>query len=136
MAGQSFAITAVGARLSFHSSSQRRNQASIQIPIWGLPSVQDFKGDLVSMCIAKDRSRAVLVMWFQDLLVSAVSGRRVQYALLMVESGLRQKTKSMMRPGRLLLLRAEGSIRADCLVMIRVDHQLIGTVDGGQTDTE
>jgi hypothetical protein len=92
IAGQSFFITAVGARPSFHSSSQRRSQASIQIPIWGLPSVQDFIGDLVSMCIAKGRSRAVLVMWFQDLLVLAARGRRVRYASRMVESGLRQTT--------------------------------------------
>lgn len=92
IAGQSFAITAVGAWPSFHSSSQRRSQASIQVPIWGLPSVQDFIGDLVSMCIAKGRSRAVLVVWFQDLVVLAVRGRSVRYALEMVESGLRQKT--------------------------------------------
>jgi hypothetical protein len=55
-----------------------------------LPSVQDFIADLVSMCIVKGRSRAVLVMWFQDLLVLAARGRRVRYALLMVKSGSRQ----------------------------------------------
>lgn len=92
MAGQDFVMTAVVLRPSFHNSSQRRSQASIHIPIWGLPSVQDFIGDLVSMCIAKGKSCATLVMWFQDFNVFVARGRRVRYALDMVESGFRQKT--------------------------------------------
>lgn len=92
MAGQGFVMTAVGLRSSFHSSSQRRSQASIHIPICGLPSVQDFIGDLVSICIAKGKSCATLVMWFQDFNVFVARGRRVRYALAMVESGFRQKT--------------------------------------------
>jgi hypothetical protein len=56
------------------------------------PSVQDFIEDLGSMGIAKGRSGAVLVMWFQDSLVLAASGCSVRYALLMVELGVRQTT--------------------------------------------
>jgi hypothetical protein len=92
MAGQGFVMTAAGLWPSSHNSSQRRSQASIQIPIWGLPSVQDFIGDLVSMCIAKGRPCAVLVTWFQDFRVLTARGRRVRYAFEIVESGFRQKT--------------------------------------------
>lgn len=56
-------------------NESRLNQASVQMAIWGFPSVHAFVGLFVSMLTAKGVRRAVLV-WFHDLILASGCFRR------------------------------------------------------------